>query len=207
MKLYLSSYRFGDSPERLAALFGAGRRVGVIRNALDLSNDTERLAAGREREFTGLQALGLEPEEINLREYFGDDAARLEAELARVNGVWVVGGNSFVLRRAMRQSGFERLLVTRAADPSFVYAGYSAGICVLSPTLRGIDLVDPPDLVPVGYEPEVIWEGLGLVPFSFAPHFRSDHPESRLIERAVEYFQRHRLPFRALRDGEVYVKA
>ena len=49
-------------------------------------------------------------------------------------------------------------------------------------------------------------DGLSLVPFCFAPHYRSDHPESELTEKSVEYFIDRKIPFAALRDGEVYIE-
>jgi len=76
------------------------KRIGVIRNSLDFSNDQERLREGREREFNDLRNLGLFPEELDLRDYFDaqDDLRRVVGE---VDALWVVGGNTFVLRRAM----------------------------------------------------------------------------------------------------------
>lgn len=65
--------------------------------------------------------------------------------------------------------------------------------------------VDPPDVVPEGYEPEIVWEGLGALDYSIAPHFRSDHPESPLIDGVVEYFIQHGMAYRTLTDGEVIV--
>ena len=47
-----------------------------------------------------------------------------------------------------------------------------------------------------------MWEGLALYPFCIAPHFRSDHPETKLIDQSVEYFIEKKIPFVALRDGE-----
>jgi dipeptidase E len=40
------------------------------------------------------------------------------------------------------------------------------------------------------------------VPFCLAPHYRSDHFESKLIEKSVEYFIENKIPFIALHDGE-----
>ena len=203
MKLYLSSDGLGENPNCLGNLVSGRKRIGVIRNSLDFSNDQERLDAGRDREFHELRETGLIPEEIDLREYF-DAQDDLQGVVDQLDALWVVGGNTFVLRRAMRQSGFDSVLLDRAEDTQFVYAGYSAGSCVLSPTLRGIHLVDDSEEVPDGYSKEVIWDGLGLVPFCIAPHYRSDHPESDRIEKAVEYFIENKMLFIALHDGDVY---
>ena len=86
-----------------------------------------------------------------------------------------------------------------------VYGGYSAGICILTPTLRGLELVDDADFVPDGYDSEIIWDGLGIVPYSIAPHYKSDHPESPAIDNTVEYFKEKNMPFKTLRDGEAIV--
>lgn len=75
MKLYLSSYHLGNEPEQLTALLGENKRAAVIPNALDYSTDQERLAKSRQREFDELSAIGLAPEEIDLRQYFGRSAA------------------------------------------------------------------------------------------------------------------------------------
>ncbi len=42
------------------------------------------------------------------------------------------------------------------------------------PTLRGIDLMVGPHIIPDQYQPEVIWDGLGMIGFSIVPHDRSD---------------------------------
>ena len=71
MRLYLSSYRFGSDPARMLCAAAANRRVGVIQNALDGYGDLALRRAQLEREFAGLAGIGLAPEEVDLREYFG----------------------------------------------------------------------------------------------------------------------------------------
>jgi dipeptidase E len=206
MKLYLSSYRIGNCSAELAASVRGDKRIAVIRNALDFSSDVGRLSAGREREFESLSSLGLSPEELDLREFFGEPD-QLRSMIRRFDAVWVTGGNSFILRKAMFQSGFDQILHDLASDAEFLYGGYSAGICVLTPILRGIHLVDQPEITPTGYRKGTIWDGLNLIPCCIAPHFRSDHPESELIERSVEFFITDKLPFIYLRDGEVLIES
>jgi dipeptidase E len=79
------------------------------------------------------------------------------------------------------------------------------GACLLAPTLKGIHLVDAPDVVPHGYASEIVWDGLSLLDYSIAPHFRSGHPESALVDAIVDYFIQHGMPYRALSDGQVIV--
>ena len=87
-----------------------------------------------------------------------------------------------------------------------MWSGFSAGAVVAAPTLAGIDLVDDPNVVPDGYEgTELVWDGLNFVSYSIAPHYRSDHPESGIIDDVVARFERDGMPYRALRDGEAIV--
>lgn len=206
MKLYISSYRVGSNPEALSALFPVHAKVAIITNALDFSNDHARRRVGLERECSDLEEISLVPEELDLRHYFNEEES-LKYRLNAYDGVWVVGGNTFILRRAMRYSGLDKLLFEmRSSDSGFVYAGYSAGACVLSPSLKGIELIDPPNIVPEGYHPEIVWEGLGFIGYSIVPHYQSDHPESELAGQLAEFFQENQVPHRALRDGEIIVE-
>lgn len=204
MKLYLSSYHLCKDPLRLSALSAKNKKVAVIRNALDVYTDEKRLNEGLKRELGDLSAIGLSPEPLDLRLFFGK-SKELEQKIEDFGYIWATGGNSFILRRAFFQSGLDSILLQKLQEDDFVYSGYSAGVCVITPTLKGIHLADEPDAMPAGYPPEVIWTGLGFVPYCIAPHYRSDHFESALIEKSVEYFIEHKLPFIALHDGEALI--
>src|SRR5919106_402110 len=54
----------------------------------------------------------------------------LASVIAPYDVLWVRGGNTFTLRHAMRESGFDDLVVAGLRADGFVYAGYSAGPCV-----------------------------------------------------------------------------
>ncbi|ESP97469.1 (alpha)-aspartyl dipeptidase [Streptomyces sp. ADI96-15] len=206
MKLYLSSFRTGNRPEELLRLLGdRGRRTALILNADDYK-DAEGRAASLQRELDELSGIGLDPFEVDLRDYFGRQE-ELEKVLSSVDCVYVRGGSVFVLRRAFRASGADHVLKRLIEEEAVVYAGYSAGPCLLGPDLHGIQgEVDNPELVPSGYEDTTMdWECLGLLPFAIAPHHRSDHPESEEIDRLVEYYVEHHVPFVALRDGQAIV--
>ncbi len=204
MKLYLSSYRLGNNPNQLSELFSNNKNVAVIGNAMDFVDDLQREEKIKQS-IMELQSLGLFPREIDLRGYFGKQN-ELAKKLNEYGAVYVRGGNTFVLRRAMMQSGFDKFIKEKNIDPNFLYAGYSAGICVLSPTLHGLELVDDPNTVPQGYKSEIIWDGLDIIDYSIAPHYKSDHPESANVDKEVEYFMKHKLPFKTLPDGEVIIK-
>lgn len=56
-----------------------------------------------------------------------------------------------------------------------------------------------------GYGADIVWNGLGLVDFSIVPHYRSDHDEAEMAEKAVLFLENARMPFQAIRDGEVII--
>ncbi len=200
MKLYLSSFRLGDQSAALKEM-AAGRVLGVMPNALDHVAEEAR-ATWHDGALAEIRGLGIRAETLDLQDFFGRSEA-LKRKLNELGGVWVTGGNAFVLRQAMRLSGFDTL-VPDSVGSDFVYAGYSAGICVLGPSLDGLQHVDAPNSLP--YPGSLtVWEGLGILDHLILPHYKSDHPESEAIDREVEYCRARGIPFRTLRDGEVIV--
>jgi dipeptidase E len=176
VRLYLSSFRMGDHPEHLVALVGAGgRRAVVIANAMDdAPADVRR--GGVERELAALTDLGFDPVELDLRDYFGQER-RLRRDLAGVALAWLRGGNVFMLRFALFRSAGDVVFGDLLAADALVYAGYSAGGCVLSSTLRGLELVDDAGAVMRIYGSQPVWDGLALLDEAFLPHYRSPgHP-------------------------------
>jgi dipeptidase E len=69
MRLYLSSFRLGDHPERFVSMVPPPGRVAVICNAID--NEPEERPEKVAQEIAWLSELGLEPSELDLRDYFG----------------------------------------------------------------------------------------------------------------------------------------
>lgn len=207
MRLYLSSYRLGDSPDQLLALMRGQTRACIISNALDYIPQPARLVyeAVQYSPCRAFAEIGITAVDLDLKEYFGNPE-RLRERLATVDLVWVVGGNSFLLLRAMVQSGFAQVIRTMLDRDEIVYGGFSAGAVVATPTLRGIDIMDEPFRLVEGYNPAVVWDGLNLVDFSIVPHYKSDHPEAALAEKAAEYLAANHMPFKTLRDGQVIVK-
>jgi len=206
MRLYLASYRT-DTVHPLLDLAGPGARAAVVSNALDLIPDADRCAYAAQVHdpVADLRDAGLAADPLDLRDYFGKPA-ELDRALAGVDLVWAVGGNAFLLRRAMAQSGLDKVLTRRLAEDSLVYGGWSAGACVAGAKLRGLHRMDDPDAVAPGYDAAPIWEGLGLVDFAIVPHFASDHAEAEAAARAVAWMAEQGIAHRALRDGEAVVR-
>jgi dipeptidase E len=204
MRMYLSSFRMGDHPERLVALLDPPGPAAVIANAIDQAEAGERLE-GVQRELDALGELGIDAEDLDLRDYFGA-AERLAADLARYRLVWVRGGNTFMLRHALAESGADEILTGLVAQDALVYGGYSAGCCVLAPSLRGLELVDDPEAVTETYGVPPIWDGLGLLEYAFVPHVDSPgHPETEACGRLAEHYRATGIPHKTLRDGEAIV--
>jgi dipeptidase E len=205
MKLYLSSFRFGNNPQQLADLVGENKKIGIIPNALDQYTDVARRNVSLQREADGLTAIGLNPVVIDLRDYF-NKPTELKENLDQLGAVWVLGGNTFVLRKALHQSGMDGWLLDQRNNPEFVYAGFSAGICVITKDLKDIELIDPSNITPQGYDSTTIWEGLGLVNYSIVPHFETPgHPETEAAGKQVSFLIEHGKEFKALHDGDVII--
>jgi len=204
MKLFLASYHLEPNGQKLAGLIAENKRIAIIPNALDVYPNGQRREESVEKEKSSLTGIGLVPEELDLRTYFGKPK-ELETKLSEFGSVWVLGGNTFVLRRAYKEAGLDNWLQDYRGDKAFVYAGYSAGVCILSPSLKGLETVDKPNIVPDGYNAQVIWDGIGLIDFAFCPHYMSNHPESEAVNSEVEYYQRHGVKYRTLHDGEVII--
>lgn len=204
MRLYLSSNSVINIPDELVRLVGVeNKRVAVIANAVDIT--TAQVREGiLEKQIDELKELGFSGEEIDLRDYFNKEK-EMEEKLSSFGVVWVTGGNTFILRRAFKYSGFDNIIKKFLAEDKIVYAGYSAGVCILAPSLRGLHIVDHPELITDKYDKEVIWEGLGILPYSVAPHYKSDHPESADVDKEVVYMEENNIPYKTLRDGEVIV--
>jgi dipeptidase E len=212
MRLYLSSFRMGDRPERLLALIGASERgpggagsVAVVANAMDDQPDRQR-AAGVEREVAALTELGLRPSELDLRDHFDAPGEAVLTALSRFDAVWLRGGNVFMLRHALARSGADRALTALLREDALVYAGYSAGPCVLAPSLDGLELCDDRDAVARIYGEPAVTEGLGVLDFAFVPHVDSPaHPGTELLGRVAAGYRAAGTPHLTLRDGQVLV--
>lgn len=206
MRLYLSSFRMGDDFQRLVEALPAGAAVAVVSNAADFIAPEDRAAYARNvfDPVERFRAHGLAADELDLRDYFGRPEA-LGSALAKVRLVWANGGNAFLLRRAMRQSGLDELLRKWVPEGRMIYGGWSAGAVVAGTTLRGLHLMDDAHQTVEGYDPAPIWDGVGLIDLALVPHFQSAHPEAVAAANATNWLTKQGIAFQALRDGEVLI--
>ena len=204
MKLFLASYRFGDHHTRFAELVGPGARIAVIAAAADAWPAAARASAVTS-ELAPLRRAGYDAEELDVRD-FAHSPRTLEQALRTFDGVWVRGGNTFVLRAQLARTGADGVLEHLVRGGELVYAGYSAGAAVATPTLIGLDVTDDPsDVLPTcGIEP--VWTGLGLVDFAIVPHGGSSVLEDpAATAKTVAVLTAEKIPFRVLSDQQVVV--
>ncbi len=204
MRLYLSSFRLGDHPKHLVRLIDRPGPVAVVANAMDFAAPDVRRDSVR-LELDSLAGIGLSGVEVDLREHT-DDATGLQERLDAHCALWVRGGNVFVLRSALAASGADTAIIDLLTRDRVVYAGYSAGPCVLGPSLRGLETVDDDAEVTRTYGREPVWDGLGVLAHAIVPHVDSPgHPETADCERLRGRYRREGVAHRALRDGQALV--
>ena len=163
MRLYLSSFRVGAHGAELLRMVGAGRRAALAPNAIDDFSDAARDVAD-------LSALGF--------------SVWICAASRRRRATCCGCAAAACSRCAGRSWARGAVLAAIRAD-AFVYGGYSAGVCVLSPDLRGLEAVDPP-----GADP--LWSGLGLLDRPVVPHVDTGAPGEPGVRRAVGGVHRRR---------------
>ncbi|MET4093269.1 Type 1 glutamine amidotransferase-like domain-containing protein [Arthrobacter sp. UYCu712] len=201
MRLYLSSYQLGDHPEVFTGMVRGSRRGWVIMNALD-GADPDMRGQETERQIENLEGVGLTASELDLRVH---DIESLSAKFGRPDFLWVRGGNVFTLRAALAQSGADALIKDRLKADELVYAGFSAGACVLAPSLLGLEECDPTADALFMYG-TVVFDGLSILDRPFVPHLGSpEHPESEALTRVAAAYTQERKPYWALRDGQALV--
>jgi dipeptidase E len=204
MRLFLSSYRLGNSPKSFVGLIATNKNVAIITNARDDSSD-EEISIRRDRESRSLEELGLKPAVLDLRDYYYEGKKKLRADLEKYGALWVTGGNVFVLRTAMKLSGFDKIIADALNKDQLVYAGYSAAGCVLSPSLNGYEIVDDATEVQRIYDKPADFTGLGIIDYHFEPHYKSDHPESADVDKEIEYLEAQGIKYKTIRDGQAIV--
>ena len=178
MRFYLSSYKLGNEVTQLQELTKDWNKKVAYISSVEI---------------------------LDLRKYFGKQD-ELRNKIKEYWVIWVGWWNCFVLRQAMKLSGFDKIIVDLAKeDNTMVYWWYSAGVCILAPTLKGLDIVDDVTKFPYENRSEVIYDWLWIIDFSIVPHYKSDHPESEAVNCIFEYYTTNNIQFKTLHDWEVVI--
>lgn len=201
MRLYLSSYQLGDHPEAFSAMVDGDRHGWVVMNALD-GLDEKRRTADLSVQIANLASIGLTAHNFDLRHC---DPSNVANQFGAPDFVWVRGGNVFTLRAALSASGLDAVLVQRLREDAIVYAGFSAGACVLAPSLDGLELCDSPATAAKVYG-NVRVDGLEILDRPVVPHLHSpQHPETDVLGVVASQYDGAGQPYWALRDGQALI--
>jgi dipeptidase E len=170
--------------DALAVLFGGVRQVLFVPYA---SSDPDRYTEAM-REILG--GLGVQVTGAH-------DAADPVAALSVAGAVFVGGGNSFRLLRAVQRNGLLAAIGDRVRA-GMPYLGVSAGANLACPTIRTTN--DMPIVQPASLT------GLGLIPFQVNPHYphagtRDGQPRPARDQRLTEFLEENDVPVLGLCEG------
>ena len=202
MKAFLASDGIGNNAEALTNLWSEdSRRIGLIGNAVNYEEPDIYDAFIAEQEAM-LRSLGFEPDVMDLRDHFdkpGTAERRIRDSYA---GVYVTGGNTFILARGLAQSGLDGEAVRRLFEDQGgtrrVWAAYSAGACILGKNIEHIKGADDETQVPALYQGEPVYKGLGMIAYEFVPHL--DAPDQHVLTERLDKAQR---AYVTLHDGDI----
>ena len=203
MFLYMSSKKFGQDTKFLKDWINQhDNKIFIIPNALD-AKDEEKIQENLKDDIKLLEEIGFYVSIIDLKLYFGK-YNELREELSKYNACCVMGGNVFILRKAMELSGFDIFLKDKKSSDNYLYIGYSAGSCVLSDNLEYLKTIDKP--ITFYNQTKVNYEGIGFVDYLFIPHYKSNYHKVLLIEDLVNKCKNEHIKYKAIKNGEVVIE-
>lgn len=202
MKLFLASQDFGDYANRLRDLVGKNKNALVVFNARDYKEGDGGESFQREL----LTKNSFNFYRLDLRDYFGKEKEldRFVADY-KPGVVILLGGNTFLLRRALAQSGFDKIICRDVQKGKYVFAGHSAGSIVAGPDLHGYERMDKEKLTFPPYQKEVIWDGLGLTNVRVIPHADSPKYDKTIIHMREKLFDKSNYEYVVLKDTDVLI--
>jgi dipeptidase E len=127
-------------------------------------------------------------------------AASVNEAIGAAEAVFVGGGNTWRLLKALYDLDLMAILRARVLDGSLLYAGASAGSNLASPTIKTTN--DMPIVEPQSFR------ALDLVPFQINPHYLdpdlgSKHMGETRETRIREFLEENDTPVIALREGAI----
>jgi dipeptidase E len=166
---------WGGHLSELHQLVGDNKNVLVILNASDRKNSLVRTWKSLKSRVRWVKA-GFKYHELDLRKFF-DRKGKLKKFIKTANPslIYAAGGNTFILRRAFKQSGFDGILEADLKADKYVYGGGSAGAVIMCKDLQYyINPDDDPTETPKSYDTWPIMDGLGIIREYIVPHYGTD---------------------------------
>lgn len=138
-----------------------------------------------------LRKEGYDFEELDIE---GKNENELRELLKDKDAIYVEGGNTFYLLKAVMESGFDKV-IKELIGQGVAYIGSSAGSYIMCPTIEMSTWKKP------GEEKDRFgvndFTGLNFVPFLVKAHY---NPEQK--ELLVEYISKTKYPVKILEDGQ-----
>ena len=170
--------------EEIRDILGSARRVLFFPYALF---DRDGYASKARERFA---AMGYELESAHA----ADDP---RAAIAQVDAIFIGGGNTFRLLKALQDLDLLDPIRRRIREGA-PYIGSSAGSNVSGPTIKTTK--DMPIVQPRSFD------ALGLVPFQISPHFQDPDPNSKHMgetqeERIIQFLEENETTVLGMREG------
>ena len=137
-----------------------------------------------------MKELGFNVEEIDIE---GKNKNLLMKLFENKDIIFVEGGNTFYLLKAIRQSGFEKV-IKKLLKKGRVYVGVSAGSIVAGKTIETAGWKDGDK----NFVKLKNLKGMNLVPFNIFVHYRPEHAE--IIKQKIKNPDKRRKRLRILTD-------
>ena len=130
-----------------------------------------------------MKEMGFNVEEIDIE---GKNKNQLMKLFQNKDIIFVAGGNTFYLLKAIRKSGFEKA-VKKLLKKGKVYIGASAGSIVAGKTIKTAEWYGDKNFVKLHN-----LKGMNLVPFDIFAHYAPEHAE--IIKKKLPFkWQRRKL--------------
>jgi dipeptidase E len=171
MNLLLTSYRI-PNPNILPKLLKKdinNSSVGLITNARDYySKRAKQVKISDSIDyFNGLGFKKIYTFDLNP---YKNKNSQLQKRLARLDFIWMLGGNTYCLMESIEDSGFETIIRKLAKENNSLIGGTSAGAIVAGTSTDGAQSADNPL-----FASREILKGMGLIDSVIIPH--ADNPE------------------------------